>query len=60
MANLEAKLRDLENESAYSSQVVSPLALSDSSATTGSDNSFETEPMVNLSAEMHNALYVFH
>ena len=59
MAALEAKLRDLESDSAYSSQVVSPLALSDSSATTGSDSSFENEP-VNLSAEMHNTLYVFY
>ena len=58
MAALEAKLRDLENESAYSSQVVTPLALSVSSAT--SESSFENEPMINLSAEMHNALYVFH
>ena len=54
MAVLEAKLRDLESESSYSPQVVS-LALSDSSAT--SDSSFE-EPIVNLSAEMHNTLYV--
>jgi hypothetical protein len=57
MAVLEAKLRDLESESSYSPQVVS-LALSDSSAT--SDSSFEIEPTVNLSAEMHNILYVVH
>ena len=55
MAVLEAKLRDLETESSYSSQVVS---LSDSSGT--SDSSFEMEPMVNLTAEMHNTLYVVH
>jgi hypothetical protein len=54
MAVLEAKLRDLESES-YSPHVVS-LALSDSSAT--SESSFETEPIFNLSAEMHNILYV--
>ena len=59
LAVLEAKLRELESESAYSSQVVSPLSLTDSSATS-SDNSFETEPVINLSSEMHNALYVFH
>jgi hypothetical protein len=58
MAVLEVKLRDLETESAYSSQVLSPVPLSDSSGT--SDGSFESEPMVNLSAEMHNALYVLH
>ena len=60
MALLEAKLRELEGESPFSSQVVSPLPLSDSSATTGSESSFETERMVNLSPEMHNALYVLH
>jgi hypothetical protein len=60
MALLEAKLRELEGESPYSSQVVSPLALSDSSATTSSESSFETERMLNLSPEMHNALYVLH
>ena len=58
LAALEAKLRELESESTYPSHVVSPLSLSDSSAT--SDSSFEMEPMVNLSAEMHNALYVLH
>ena len=62
LALLEAKLRDLERDSACSSQVVSPLALSVSSATTGSERSFdsEIEPTVNLSAEMHSALYVLH
>ena len=57
MAALEAKLRDLESES-YTSQVMSPPSLSDSSGT--SESSIEAESMVNLSVEMHNALYVVH
>jgi hypothetical protein len=58
MAVLEAKLRDLESESSYTTQVMSPLSLSDTSGTS-SDISIE-EPIVNLSAEMHNTLYVGH
>lgn len=58
MAILEAKLRDLESDLLYTSQVMSPLPLSDSSGT--SDSSIDAEPIVNLSAEMHNALYVVH
>ena len=52
--SLEKKIEELERDLSYSSQVVSPLSLSDSNT---SDNSFEIEP-VNLSAEMHNTLYV--
>lgn len=50
---LEAKLRDLESESSiYTPQGTSPLSLSDSSG--GGDNLIE--PIVTLSAEMHNTL----
>jgi hypothetical protein len=54
---LEAKLRDLESESSsYTPQGTSPLSLSDSSG--GGDSLFE--PIISLSAEMHNTLYVVH
>jgi hypothetical protein len=56
MAVLEAKLRELENGSSYTPQGTSPLSLSGSS---GGDSSTDViEPMVSLSAEMHNTLYV--
>ena len=50
---LEAKLRDLESESSYTPQGMSPLSLSDSSG-----DSLEHCPEPSLSAEMHNTLYV--
>ena len=53
---LEAKLRDLERDSSYTPQGMSPLSLSDSSG--GGESLFE--PIVSLSAEMHNSLYVDH
>ena len=57
-AALEAKLRDLEKGSPYSSHRMSPLSITDSS---GGDSSIDyTEPMVSLSAEMHNTLYVVY
>ena len=55
---LEAKLRELENGS-YTSQGMSPsLSLSESSG--GHSSIDPVEPNVNLSAEMHNTLYVVH
>ena len=56
LAALEAKLRELEAEAYASQQVVSPPSLSESSGS--GDSSFDTEAVVNLSAEMHNTLYV--
>ena len=53
---LEAKLRELESESSYTPQGTSPLSLTGSSV--GGDSFIE--PIVNLSVEMHNALYVIH
>ena len=50
---LEAKLRDLENESSYSPQGMSPISLSDCSV-----DSLDYCPDPSLSADMHNTLYV--
>lgn len=52
--NLQARLRELEGESSYTPQGTSPLSLTDSSG--GGDSL--VEPIVSLSAEMHNTLYV--
>jgi hypothetical protein len=51
---LEAKLRDLERESSYTPQAMSTQSLSDSSG----GGEILIEPIVSLSAEMHDALYV--
>ena len=56
LARLEAKLRELESEISYTPQRSSPLSISDSS---GAGESL-VEPTVNLSAEMHDTLYVVH
>jgi hypothetical protein len=54
---LEAKLRDLERESSYTPQGMSPLSISDSS---GCGESSLIDDFVSLSTEMHNSLYVLH